>query len=61
MIGFVIAAAVFVGAWLSSRRRTGDVVPIRHAGPFPPYDWFAKEQGPEEVYPPRSGPTIPHS
>ena len=51
LFAFALAAGL---VWVR-RRRDEPIVQILPRTPFPPYDWFAHEQPPEEAYPPRRG------
>jgi hypothetical protein len=55
MIPFLFVAALVAGLAWTRRRKRGNIVRIPTTTPFPPYDWFAKEQSPEEPFPPRRG------
>lgn len=49
MVGLVLMALAFVFGFAAARRGTkSSVHRISKPGPYPPYDWFLKEQGPEE-------------
>jgi hypothetical protein len=51
----VLALALAAGLKWLRRRRGEPIVRILPSTPFPPYDWFAHEQPPEEAYPSRRG------